>query len=63
MGWVMPTSKDEKARPLNEMAVRQIGKKLRESFDEVAKEPVPDRFAALLDALEKSEGQKQDKDQ
>ncbi|RKF06929.1 hypothetical protein DEM25_009835 [Oceaniradius stylonematis] len=57
MGLAMDTSKDGKARPLNEMAVRQIGKKLRESFDEVVKEPVPDRFAALLDELEKSEGQ------
>ncbi|MCR9123364.1 MAG: NepR family anti-sigma factor [Phyllobacteriaceae bacterium] len=61
MGWAMQKPKDEQARPLNEMAVRQIGKKLRESFDEVVNEPVPDRFAALLDELEKSEGE-QDKD-
>jgi hypothetical protein len=34
--------------PANDM----IGRKLREYYDEVAKEPVPDRFKALLDALE-----------
>lgn len=37
-----------------------IGRKLREYYDEVAKQPVPDRFMALLDALEsKSAGKKQ----
>lgn len=29
-----------------------IGRKLREYYNEVAKEPVPDRFTALLDQLE-----------
>jgi Anti-sigma factor NepR len=36
-----------------------IGRKLREYYDEVAKQPVPDRFSALLDQLEgKSAGKK-----
>jgi hypothetical protein len=36
-----------------------IGRKLREYYDEVAKQPVPDRFTALLNALEsKSAGKK-----
>lgn len=51
----MDDSKKGKAPPLDETAVRRIGQKLRENYDEVLSEPVPDRFAALLDALEKSE--------
>lgn len=39
----------------NEDAVRRIGSKLREKFEEVASEPVPDRFTALLDDLEKAQ--------
>lgn len=49
-----PTKGD--SLPANDM----IGRKLREYYDEVAKQPVPDRFTALLDALEsKSAGKKQ----
>ncbi|KJV10717.1 hypothetical protein VZ95_03085 [Elstera litoralis] len=32
-----------------------IGRKLREYYAEIAAEPVPDRFKALLDQLEKAE--------
>lgn len=51
----MTDRNEKKSRPLNEAAVRQIGKKLRENYDEILNEPVPDRFAALLQELEKSE--------
>lgn len=44
-----------KTPPLNETAIRQIGQKLRKNYDDVVNEPVPDRFAELLDQLEKSE--------
>lgn len=36
-------------------AVDRIGEQLRDSFRDILEEPVPDRFAALLDELEKSE--------
>ncbi|MEX6506272.1 NepR family anti-sigma factor [Jiella sp. M17.18] len=32
-----------------------IGKRLKAYYDDVASEPVPDRFLALLDALDKAE--------
>ncbi len=33
----------------------EIGRKLRQFYDEIASEDVPDRFAQLLDRLDKSE--------
>lgn len=42
---------------LDDLAASQIGKKLRERFDEVINEPVPDRFLDLLNKLEESEKQ------
>ncbi|WP_306117515.1 MULTISPECIES: NepR family anti-sigma factor [unclassified Roseitalea] len=39
----------------DEAAVRKIGEKLRESYEEVVNAPVPDRFKALLDQLEQNE--------
>lgn len=39
---------------LNEQSVRKIGTKLREQFDEVISEPIPDRFSDLLNQLEQS---------
>ena len=33
-----------------------LGRRLRSMFDQVANEPVPDRFRDLLDQLEKSGG-------
>lgn len=33
-----------------------LGRKLRESYDEVVKETVPDKFLQLLDQLKQSEG-------
>lgn len=35
-----------------------IGKQLKRMYDDVAKEPVPDRFSALLDQLAKQEQDK-----
>jgi hypothetical protein len=35
-----------------------LGRKLRESYDEVVREQVPDKFMALLDQLKKSEKDK-----
>jgi hypothetical protein len=50
----MPES-DKKKPKLNDLAVSQIGKKLRAQFDEVLSEPVPDRFVDLLNQLEEAE--------
>ena len=33
-----------------------LGRKLRESYEEVVREQVPDKFLQLLDQLKKSEG-------
>ena len=54
---------DGKKKPpkLDDLAVSQIGKKLRAQFDEVLSEPVPDRFVDLLNKLEAAE-KKQSKD-
>jgi len=46
---------DKKNPKLNDLAVSQIGKKLRAQFDEVLSEPVPDRFVELLNQLEAAE--------
>lgn len=46
--------------PADEEAVRKIGGKLREKYNEVVAEPIPDRFADLLNQLERnSSGQKE----
>ena len=47
----MPENR-KKAPKLNDLAVSQIGKKLRAQFDDVVNEPVPDRFVELLNQLE-----------
>lgn len=47
---------DGKKKPkLDDLAVSQIGRKLRAQFDEVLSEPIPDRFVDLLNKLEASE--------
>lgn len=45
------------ARPLDAMSRSSIETRLRSMYDEVASEPVPDRFVDLLDRLERSEGE------
>lgn len=40
---------------LDQLAQSKIGKILRDGYDEVVKEPVPDKFLTLLASLEASE--------
>ena len=49
-------SADPAARKLDTMSRTSIESRLRSMYDEVAAEPVPDRFLQLLDKLERSEG-------
>lgn len=46
----------EPAASLDEAIQGALGRKLRESYDEVVREKVPDKFMQLLDQLKKSEG-------
>jgi hypothetical protein len=44
------------ATPTAELGVNSaIGRKLKAFYDDVASEPVPDRFLSLLDALDRAE--------
>lgn len=52
--YAMPESKNEKPK-LDDLAATQIGRKLRAQFDEMVKEPVPDRFLNLLNELQAAE--------
>lgn len=49
-------SMDSPAASLDEAIQSAIGRKLRESWEEVVNEEVPDKFRTLLDQLKKSEG-------
>jgi hypothetical protein len=42
-------------KPLDDLSSSQIGKRLKSMYDEVAREPVPDKFLSLLDNLERAE--------
>lgn len=42
-------------RPLDDLSSSQIGKQLKSLYDEVVKEPVPDKFMSLLENLERAE--------
>lgn len=44
------------APPLPSAAQARIGLKLREFYDNIVQEPVPDRFRQLLADLEKAQG-------
>ena len=44
------------ARQVDAMSRSSIESRLKSMYDEVASEPVPDRFLQLLDKLERSEG-------
>lgn len=51
----MADNKGKRTPPSLDAAVQShIGRRLRSIFDEVASQPVPDRFLALLDQLETS---------
>ncbi|WP_082008917.1 MULTISPECIES: NepR family anti-sigma factor [unclassified Leisingera] len=43
------------ARPRNEQADREIDENLKRAFDQIASEPVPDRFTDLLKKLKEKE--------
>jgi Anti-sigma factor NepR len=45
----------KKPPKLDDLAVSQIGKKLRAQFDEILNEQVPDRFLDLLNQLDAAE--------
>jgi hypothetical protein len=42
-------------KPLDDLSSSQIGKRLKTMYDEVAREPVPDKFLSLLANLERAE--------
>lgn len=44
-----------KGRPLDDLSSSHIGKRLRSMYDEVVREPVPDKFTNLLASLERAE--------
>ncbi|WP_291728977.1 NepR family anti-sigma factor [Leisingera sp. F5] len=44
-----------RARPRNEQADREIDENLKRAFDQIASEPVPDRFTDLLKQLKEKE--------
>lgn len=48
---------DDSPAALDPRLQAHIGRKLREYFDEISAQPVPDRFKALLDQLESRENQ------
>ncbi|WP_323777154.1 NepR family anti-sigma factor [Leisingera sp.] len=47
-----------RARPRNEQADREIDENLKRAFDQIASEPVPDRFTDLLKRLKEKEADK-----
>lgn len=62
MDFVMDSIEEEgKSAPsLDALAASRIGKRLREAYDRIVEEPVPDRFANLLSELEKQETKRSD---
>lgn len=55
-GEATPSTDDEPAAPaINDSVQEQIGAKLKALFDESAKQPVPDKFVELLQALAQKE--------
>ncbi|WP_245396577.1 NepR family anti-sigma factor [Jiella sonneratiae] len=58
----MHTGHAQKAQQPSELGVNvAIGKQLKAYYDDVASEPVPDRFLSLLDALDKAESSSKSK--
>jgi hypothetical protein len=49
------TDTDDQVASIDAAIQGALGRKLRESYDEVVKEAVPDKFMQLLDQLKKSE--------
>lgn len=50
-------SDDDSPAALDPRLQAHIGRKLREYYDDISSQPVPDRFKALLDQLESRENQ------
>lgn len=48
-------SRGQLRKPLDDLSSSQIGKRLKLMYDEVAREPVPDKFMNLLESLERAE--------
>lgn len=42
-------------KALDDLSSSHIGKRLRSMYDEVVREPVPDKFTSLLENLERAE--------
>jgi hypothetical protein len=53
-----PSAGRRKAAPPEDPVQRAIGEQLREVFDEVVRQPVPERFAQLLRKLAEQEQKK-----
>ncbi|MEF2550816.1 NepR family anti-sigma factor [Aurantimonas sp. A2-1-M11] len=52
----MQTSQTQRSERSSDNGVQSaIGKRLKAYYDDVASEPVPDRFLSLLDALDAAE--------
>ena len=50
------TTATQGAKPMPDLGANSaIGKRLKAYYDDVASEPVPDRFLSLLDALDAAE--------
>lgn len=50
------TTVSQPSKPMPELGANSaIGKRLKAYYDDVASEPVPDRFLSLLDALDDAE--------
>ena len=51
-----PDKTHRKRPPINESMQHVIGSQLKAAYDEVVKQPVPDRFLELLSVLEGKQG-------
>ncbi|MES2906950.1 MAG: NepR family anti-sigma factor [Pseudomonadota bacterium] len=51
----MSDQKRERSEAVQQEVQEHIGRKLREMYNYVAEQPIPDRFVNLLDQLESSE--------
>lgn len=45
----------ETQKQVEKLPIQQIGKDLRDSFERVRDEPIPDKLKSLIDALKKQE--------
>lgn len=57
-----PSGADDRA-PMPVNAVDAVGRKLKASYDQMLREPIPDKLMELLDQLEQSESDRDDAEQ